>query len=93
MVGDIISGRLLGAPNVPHTVDDLASVAREQRGLLTRQQCLSAGLTDGAIRWGLTRRGWTTVHQGVYLTVPGRDDWHTTAFAAQLTVPDSARSN
>ena len=74
-------------------MDDLAAVAREQRGLLTRQQCLSAGLTDGAIRWGLTRRGWTAVHQGVYLTVPGRDDWHTTALAAQLAVPDSAWSH
>src|SRR5204862_4224255 len=64
---DITSGRLLGAPNLPRTLDDLARVAREQRGLLTREQCLAAGLSAGAIRWRLNRRRWITVHRGVYL--------------------------
>lgn len=65
----------------------------EQRGLLTRGQCLSAGMTGRAIRWRLHRRRWMTVHHGIYLTVPGRDDWHTSALAAQLAVRDSAWSS
>ena len=32
------------------------------------------------------------MHAGVYLTVPGRDDWWTRALAAQLAVDDSAWS-
>ena len=32
------------------------------------------------------------MHPGVYLTVPGRDDWWTRALAAQLAVDDSAWS-
>jgi hypothetical protein len=50
-------------------------------------------MTDRAIRWRLERGRWVLVHQGVYLTVPGRDDWHTGALAAQLAVPDSAWSH
>ena len=93
MVDDDIGGRLLGAPNLPRTMHELVAVAHDQRGLVTRQQCLTAGLSDHAIRWRLDRRGWTTVHHGVYLTVPQRDDWYTTALAAQLAVPDSAWSH
>ena len=85
--------RTLGAPPTPFDLRTLADVALEQRGLLTRGQCLSAGMTDRAIRWRLQRHRWMTVHHGVYLTIPGRDDWHTTALAAQLAVPDSAWSS
>jgi hypothetical protein len=70
----------------------LAAVATWQRGLLTRRQCLAAGMTDRAIRWRLDRGRWSLVHSAVYQTIPGRDDWHTGALAAQLAVPDSAWS-
>jgi hypothetical protein len=87
-----MAGRTLGAPPVPRDLGMLAAVAAEQRGLLTRRQCLAAGMTDRAIRWRLCRDRWLPVHQAVYQTVPGRDDWHTGALAAQLAVPDSAWS-
>src|SRR6478609_8652868 len=78
--------RVLGAPVPPRDRPDLDRVATEQSGLLTRQQCLGVGLTDDAIRWRLERGWWVAMHAGVYLTVPGRDDWWTRALAAQLAV-------
>jgi hypothetical protein len=87
---DATWSRTLGAPPTPFDLDMLAEVALEQRGLLTWRQCLSAGMSDRAIRWRLGRGGWRTVHHGVFLTLPGRDDWHTQALAAQLAVADSA---
>jgi very-short-patch-repair endonuclease len=61
--------------------------------MVTRPQCLAAGLTDKAIRWRLERGRWVVVHHGVYLTEPGRDDWYTRALGAQLAIPDSAWSH
>lgn len=85
--------RLLGAPPIPTSRDLLDVVAAEQRGLLTRRQCVTAGMSDKAIRWRLERGWWVAVHHGVYSTQPGRDEWHTRALAAQLAVPDSAWSH
>jgi very-short-patch-repair endonuclease len=93
MAGGIVDGRTLGAPPMPQTEQELTAVAHSQRGLLTRQQCLSAGMSDRAIRWRLVKGRWTCVHHGVYLTTPERDDWYTTALAAQLAVSDSAWSH
>ena len=84
---------MLGAPVVPHDEASLMCVAAEQSGLLTRAQCLAAGMTDPAIRWRLSRGHWIAVHHGVYLTVRGRDDWRTGAVAAQLAVDGSAWSH
>jgi hypothetical protein len=89
----ISPGRTLGAPPVPTSRDLLDVVAVEQRGLLTRRQCLTAGMSDKAIRWRLDRGWWVVVHHGLYATQPGRDEWHTRALAAQLAVPDSAWSH
>lgn len=66
--------RVLGAPVPPRDRPDLDRVAKEQSGLLTRRQCLVAGMTDDAVRWRLERGWWVGMHPGVYLTVPGRDD-------------------
>jgi len=85
--------RMLGAPVVPDDEASLMSVAAEQSGMLTRAQCLAAGMTDPAIRWRLSRGHWIAVHHGVYLTVWGRDDWRTGAVAAQLAVDGSAWSH
>ncbi len=50
-------------------------------------------MTDPAIRWRLRGGDWVAFHHGVYLTVPGRDDWRTGALAAQLAVAGSAWSH
>lgn len=83
----------LGAPPVVRSLADLERARQEQRGLVTRAQCLAAGLTPKAIEWRLARGWWVRIHPGVYLTTPGRDDWWTTALAAQLAVPGSAWSH
>jgi predicted transcriptional regulator of viral defense system len=85
--------RILGAPPLPASVDELLVVAAEQHGLVTRPQCLAAGLTDKAIRWRLERGWWVVLHHGVYLTEPGRNDWYTRAIGAQVAVPDAAWSH
>ena len=62
----------------------LRALADGQRDLLTRRQCLAAGMSTHAIDWRLSSRRWAPIHDGVYLTRPGRDDWQTTALAALL---------
>lgn len=64
----------------------LRRAADSQRGLLTRSQCRAAGLSDDVLRWRVDSGRWLRLHEGVYLTVPGRDDWRTTALAALLCV-------
>lgn len=83
----LTDGRILGAPPLPTSPELLDQVSTEQHALLTRRQCLTAGMSDKAIRWRLDRGWWVAVHHGVYLTQPGRDDWHTRAVAAQLALP------
>ncbi|HEY8306168.1 MAG TPA: hypothetical protein VIG79_05765 [Lapillicoccus sp.] len=85
--------RVLGAPNPPREASELRATSVEQRGLLTREQCLGAGMTAAAVRWKVDRRVWEPVHRGVYQTRPGKDDWHTAALAALLAVPGSAWSH
>jgi hypothetical protein len=85
--------RVLGAPPPPRDLRELAEVASEQRCLVTRTQCVGAGMSAAAIRWRLDRGWWAAVHPGVYLTVPGRDDWWMNALAAQLYVGDAAWSH
>ena len=62
----------------------LRALADRQRDLLTRRQCLGAGLSAHAVDWRLATRRWVGLHEGVYLTRPGRDDWQTLALAALL---------
>jgi hypothetical protein len=83
----------LGAPPVVRSLADLEVARTEQRGLVTRAQCVSAGLTSKAIEWRLRRGLWVRLHPGVYMTTPGRDDWWTTALAGQLAVPGAAWSH
>ncbi len=83
-VQDHDSELLLGPPGLPTTPSALAVVARDQCDLVTRAQCVSAGLTSKAIEVRLTRGRWRRLHRNVYLTQPGRDGWWTTATAAHL---------
>jgi hypothetical protein len=62
----------------------LRSHARRQRDLVTRRQCLAAGLSARTVEWRLKSGRWVALHPGVYLTLPGRDDWETGAVAALL---------
>ncbi len=64
----------------------LAARVRGQSGLVTRDQALTGGLTDKAIRWRLESGRWLRLHPGVYLTEPGRNDWSMHAVAALLHV-------
>lgn len=57
-----------------------------QFGLVTRTQALAFGLSDKAVRWKVDSGRWVRVHPGVYLTVPGRDDWQVRALAVLLHI-------
>jgi hypothetical protein len=50
---------------------DFDSLAQAQRGLVTRQQILACGLTDGNVRSRLHARQWQRVLRGVYATFTG----------------------
>ena len=85
--------RVLGSPNPPRNAEELRLTSAEQRGLLTRRQCLGAGMSSNSVRWKLERGLWVRVHPGVYQTLPGKDDWHTEALAGLMAVPGSAWSH
>ena len=59
--------------------------AAEQADLLSRAQCLAAGMSPATIRWRLDSARWTAVRPGVYLTKPGRRDTAVAIWAAVLT--------
>jgi len=60
--------------------------ADHQRDLLTRRQCLAAGMSAKAVHCRVRSGRWVRMHPGVYLTRPGRDDRDTAAMAALLAV-------
>lgn len=71
----------------------LRHLASRQYGVLTRSQCLAAGLDDEFLRWRVQSRRWLRLHPGAYLTLPGKEGWRTSAFAvllaAQSTAPEA----
>lgn len=90
---DWLGGPTPGAPPLPTNLTELAAVAAEQRGLVTRRQCLQAGLSPKAIEVRVATR-WVRVHRGVFQTQPGRDDFWTTALAGHLACgPNAAWSH
>ena len=68
----------------------LRNAADRQCGLLTRRQCLAAGMTDEALQWRVCSRRWSRWYEGVYLTTPGRDDAYARAMAALLATLSGA---
>lgn len=62
----------------------LRARAAGQSGLISRAQALSGGMSRKAVECRLSSGRWTTVHPGVYQTMPGRQDWETSAVAALL---------
>lgn len=86
--------RTVGPPAWPRSLDELIHVAVIQRGLVTRRQCLAAGMSSKAIQVRLANGRWRQVQHGVYLTTPGREDWWMCAVAAHLAAgPDAAWSH
>lgn len=67
----------------------LATVPR-QCGLVTMAQCRAMGLTEKAVRCKIGSGRWVAIHPGIYQTLPGRQDWHTTAMAALLACGEGA---
>jgi hypothetical protein len=62
----------------------LRRIADQQFDLLSRRQCLEAGMSPDALAWRITSGRWLRVHEGVFQTRPGRSDWHATATAGLL---------
>lgn len=54
-----------------------------QRGVISRAQALQ-NMTEGQLRWKLTRGDWQTIHPGVYLTHRGELSWDARTWAALL---------
>ena len=50
----------------------LAAIARNQKGVVSRRQALSAGLTRGVIDAKVKSGWWELVHEGVYKTFTGQ---------------------
>lgn len=70
--------------------DPLRDLAALQRGILTRRQALSAGLTFEMIRAHLERGRWQRLHAGVYAIFTGPPDRQATLWAAVLRVGSGA---
>ena len=64
----------------------LLLAARFQFELVTRGQCLRAGMSVEQIRHCLRTRRWVRVASGVYQTAPGKSGWEVDAAAALLAV-------
>ena len=43
-------------------------------------------MSESTLKWRVDSRRWERVHEGVFLTKPGRNDWEATAVAALLRV-------
>lgn len=70
----------------------LRSLATSSGAWSRERNAYPPGLTSKAIEWRLATGRWRRVLPGVYQTMPGRDDWWTSALAAQLAVPQAAWS-
>lgn len=90
MTPTVLGACLSGSRGMGRDWGTLRRQADEQRDLLTRSQCLAAGLTDSFIRHRLRCGRWRRVHAGVYLTAPGRNDWLMRATASFLLAGDDA---
>jgi hypothetical protein len=62
----------------------LRELADRQRGVITRRQALSAGLTTDLIESRLERGRWQRLHTGIYAVFTGVPDRETTLWAAVL---------
>lgn len=64
--------RAAGARRLPYLTLTLMPTLESRPGtVVTREQCLTAGLTDDAVEHRIGRGRWRRLHRGVYLTGPG----------------------
>lgn len=68
----------------------LRQLADSQCGLVTRAQCLAAGMTEDAVRWRVFSRRWERVHLGVFQTRPGREGADVAMLAVLLRAQSDA---
>ena len=61
-----------------------------QRGVITRKQALSCGLTPDAIDWQVHSRRWLLLRRGIYSTVTGELSREATLWAAVLSAGSQA---
>ena len=72
----------------------LQELAEFQRGVISSQQALQAGLTRSAIRAQLDSGRWQRVHRGVFAAVNGEPGWAALLWAAVLRAgPDAVLSH
>jgi hypothetical protein len=76
---------------MPAPGSPLSVWAEAQFGLVTRGQCLGAGMSEEEVRWRVASGRWTRRHRGVYLTLPGKEGWDVDAMAAFLCVDQGLR--
>ena len=83
---NLAGARRISATLGPVPVDwgQLRRLAGQQYDLLTRWQCLEAGLSEGTLRWRIDSGRWVRRLPGVFLTKPGRADWGVSAMSALL---------
>lgn len=71
----------------------LAEVLFTQDGVISRQQAIDCGASEGLLRNMLRRGAWIRLHPGVYVNHNGPLTWRQRAWAAVLGAPGSALSH
>lgn len=65
----------------------LDEYAARQYGVVTRNQALEVGMTDGMISYRLSLRRWLRLSPGIYAFASAPSDWHRQVSAAVLSEP------
>ena len=63
---------------------------RDQEGVISRRQVITAGAGDAVVERRLRRREWARVHEGVYVDHTGTLTWDQRAWAGVLLHPVAA---
>ena len=79
-----LAGAPLWVPGAPLSRSHLAQLAEQQHGILTLAQCRDGQLSERQLAHRVATGRWSRPHRGIYLTVPGRDNFLTRATAALL---------
>jgi very-short-patch-repair endonuclease len=69
----------------------LRELALHQSGIITREQALALGFTDGGLARELRDGAWQRTATGIYLTSTGPPSWEANAWAGVLIGGDAAR--
>lgn len=69
----------------------LRELALHQAGVVSREQALGQGFTDGGVARQIREGSWQRAASGIYLTAPGPLSWEANAWAGVLVGGDAAR--